>query len=128
MYIPYEPFSSLLSLTSDIFATWDEHLKEFTNVAREVTKKRSERFIPIKIAAAHSKLQERTAYLRGFRKQHEQLRVMTGPTRNLKVLGGEGVMDVDMEEEVRLAYESVKNVDVLDVTPGALRAYAPPAV
>ena len=27
----------------DIFRTWDEHIKEFTNVAREVTRKRSER-------------------------------------------------------------------------------------
>jgi len=27
-------------------------------------------------------------------------------------------MDIDMEEEVRAAYESVKNIDVLDVSPG----------
>jgi len=30
---------------------------EFTNVARDVTRKRSERFIPIKVDAAHVKLQ-----------------------------------------------------------------------
>lgn len=42
---------------------------------------------------------------------------MTGPTRGLKSAGG-ALTDIDMEEEVRLSYESVKNVDVLDVSVG----------
>ncbi|KAF8870591.1 cytoplasmic dynein heavy chain 1 [Gymnopilus junonius] len=112
---PYDTFERLLSQTTNIFRTWDDQVKEFTNVAREVTRKRSERFIPIKIAPAHAMLQERTRYLRDWRKQHEQLAVMTGPTKGL---GGVG-MDVggmDMEEEVKEAYEVVKRIDVLDVS------------
>ncbi|KAL0957517.1 hypothetical protein HGRIS_001310 [Hohenbuehelia grisea] len=58
-------------------------MKEFTNVAREVQRKRSERFIPIKVVPAHARLQERTRYLREWWKQHEQLAVMTGPTKGL---------------------------------------------
>ncbi|KAI0042887.1 hypothetical protein FA95DRAFT_1563857 [Auriscalpium vulgare] len=115
LYTPYETFERLLAQTATIFRTWDDLIKEFTNVAREVTRKRSERFIPIKVVAAHGKLQERMRYLREWRKQHEQLAVMTGPTKGL---GGVG-MDVggmDMEEEVKEAYEVMKRIDVLDVS------------
>ncbi|KAJ3727228.1 dynein heavy chain, N-terminal region 1-domain-containing protein [Lentinula guzmanii] len=114
-YTPYETFDRLLSQTTNIFRTWDDQIKEFTNVARDVTRKRSERFIPIKIIPAHAKLQERTRYLRDWRKQHEQLAVMTGPTKGL----GSAGMDIggmDMEEEVKEAYEVVKRIDVLDVS------------
>jgi len=113
----------------NIFRTWDDLMKEFTNVAREVTRRRSEKFIPIKISPAHAKLQERCRYLRDWRKQHEQLAVMTGPTKGLGgsfagagvAAGVVGVRDtggMDMEEEVKEAYEVVKRIDVLDVSVG----------
>ena len=43
---------------------------------------------------------------------------MTSSTRTFKSLGADGPLDIDVDEEVRLSYESVKNVDVLDVSPG----------
>jgi len=43
-----------------------------------VTRKRSQRFIPIKVVAAHEKLVEQVRHLREWRKQHEQLTVMMG--------------------------------------------------
>jgi dynein heavy chain 1 len=104
---------------------------------RPVTRKRAEKFIQIKITPAHAKLQERLAYLRRFRKQHEQLKVMTGPTKGLMTAAGAGAARaltngeaatattaaarkpaIDMEDEVRLAYEAVRGVDVLDVSVG----------
>ncbi|TFK68520.1 hypothetical protein BDN72DRAFT_677591 [Pluteus cervinus] len=116
-YTPYETFDRLLAQTLNIFRTWDDLIKEFTNVAREVTRKRSERFIPIKVVPAHAKLQERTRYLRDWRKQHEQLAVMTGPTKGLGGIGGGlEVGGMDMEEEVKEAYEIIKRIDVLDVS------------
>ncbi|PPR06552.1 hypothetical protein CVT26_000730 [Gymnopilus dilepis] len=112
---PYDTFERILSQTMNIFRTWDDQIKEFTNVAREVTRKRNERFIPIKVVPAHAKLQERTRYLREWRKQHEQLAVMTGPTKGLGGVGME-VGGMDMEEEVKEAYEVIKRIDVLDVS------------
>ncbi|KAF8991378.1 dynein heavy chain, N-terminal region 1-domain-containing protein [Cyathus striatus] len=103
-YTPYETFDRLLTQTMGVFRTWDEQMKEFTNVAREVTRKRAEKFIPIKVLPAHGKLMERVRYLKDWRKQHEQLAVMTGE------------MGMDMEEEVKEAYEVVKRIDVLDVS------------
>jgi hypothetical protein len=119
LYTPYDTFERLLSQTMAIFRTWEELMKEFTNVAREVTRKRSEKFIPIKVVPAHLKLQERVGYLRDWRKQHEQLAVMTGPTKGLGVadIGGFGAT-MDMEEEVKEAYEVMKRIDVLDVSEG----------
>lgn len=119
-YTPYETFDRLLGQTQNIFRTWDDQIKEFTNVAREVTRKRNEKFLPIKINPAHAKLQERTRYLRDWRKQHEQLAVMTGPTKGLGGMGME-VGGMDMEEEVKEAYEVVKRIDVLDVSVGSWR-------
>ena len=115
---PYDAFERLVSRTLNTFQTSDERMKELTIAAREVTKKRNEQFIPIKITPAHAKLQERTRYLREWQKQHEQLVVMTGPT--LKGLGGVGmeVGGMDMEEEVKEAYETVKRIDMLDVSIG----------
>ncbi|KZT09045.1 uncharacterized protein LAESUDRAFT_696464 [Laetiporus sulphureus 93-53] len=115
LYTPYDTFERLMSQTEGIFRTWTDNMKEFTNVAREVTRKRSEKFIPIKIAAAHAKLQERINYLRNWRKQHEQLAAMTAPTKGLSGVGVE-IGGIDMEAEVKEAYEVIKRIDVLDVS------------
>lgn len=113
-YQPYDSFERLLSTAQSTFRTWDEQIKDFTNVARELTRKRGEKFIPIKIVPAHAKLQERVRYLQEWRKKHEQLAVMTGPTKGLST--GKEVGDIDMEEEVKEAYELIKGIDILDVS------------
>jgi dynein heavy chain 1 len=84
-------------------------------------RKRNEKFIPVKINSAHVKTQERVAYLRDFRRTHEQLRVMTETQGGLKGLGSENMLDVNMEEEVRSAYEGLKPVPVLDTSLGKSR-------
>ncbi|KAJ8651627.1 hypothetical protein O0I10_012803 [Lichtheimia ornata] len=135
MYMEYDDFEKTTAGAEAVFQTWDDLIKEFTNVARDVTRKRSEKFMPIKINAAHAKLQERVTFVRAFRKQHEQLhqtivRVMTSPRakKSTVVVDGQvnsvmeeeesiSISDINAVEEVKLAYESVKNIDVLDVTP-----------
>jgi hypothetical protein len=89
-----------------------------------VARKRNEQFIPIKIIPAHAKLREQTSYLWDWRKEHEQLAVMTGPTKGLGGVGME-VGGVDMEEEVREAYEVVKRIDALDVSVGTCFIFRP---
>ncbi|KIJ92278.1 hypothetical protein K443DRAFT_13708 [Laccaria amethystina LaAM-08-1] len=112
-YTPYPTFERLLAQTTGIFRTWDDLIKEFTNAAREVTRQRSEKFIPIKVLPACGKLVERVRYLREWRKQHERLAVMTGPTRGLGVgLGGEriDVLDVSVEgTEIWVTTENAYN-------------------
>lgn len=67
-YSPYPTFDCLLAQTTGIFGTWDDLIKEFTNVLREATRKRRDNVIP-----AHWKLVEWV----------EQLAVMTDLTRGL---------------------------------------------
>jgi hypothetical protein len=91
-------------------------MKEFTNFAREVTRKRNERLFLSRLFPAHAKQQKRTRYLGDWRKRHEQLVVMTGLTKGLGGVGMEvGGMDM---EEVKEVYEVVKRVDVSDVSVG----------
>lgn len=139
MYTSFGTFESLLSQVSEIFTTWDDLIKEFTNVAREVTRKRNEKFLPIKINANHitSGLKSRIEYLRNFRKHHQQLVGMVSPTKGVIGIGGGAVPagssvlvgtgtdaatglgllgGLDMQEEVRLAWDEVKNVEVLDTS------------
>jgi hypothetical protein len=79
-------FDWLLSQTMNIFQMWDYLIREFTDIAQDIIKrKQTEKFISIKVQPAHAKLQERTRYLRDWRKQHEQPAVMMGP---MKGLGG----------------------------------------
>ena len=130
MHYEYGEFEKLMNASDDVFHTWDDQLKEFTNVAREVTRKRSEKFIPIKIVPRHSATQERLQYLRTFRKAHEQLQrtvanVVEAHENATQRRGddkghllSESFGDMDASGEVRQAYESLKDVDVLDLSAG----------
>ena len=130
MHLDYDDFEKATAGCEIIFQTWDEQVKEFTNVAREVTRKRSEKILPIKINNVHTKLQERITFVRAFRKQHEQLyntilKVMkpdhpfqsSGPNSNANSTFA--ISDVNALEDVKAAYECVKVIDVLDVGQGS---------
>lgn len=131
LHLDYREFRSLMKTAGAIWRTWDENLKEFTNVARESTRRRNEKFIPIKIAARHEKTQERLKYINTFRVNHEQLQRtivnVLGPkgltSADSAGAGSDGAViveeigDVDAVEEVAQAYSALKNVDVLDVSP-----------
>ncbi|KAG6004495.1 Dynein heavy chain cytoplasmic [Claviceps maximensis] len=127
--LDYQQFETLMRTCDGIFRTWEENVKEFTNVAREVTRRRNEKFIPIKINKRHSELESRIRYVGTFRDNHEQLQRtivnVLGPKATIpgvtETTGSNGVVveeigDVDAVEEVRQAWEALQNVDLLDVT------------
>ncbi|KAJ0425536.1 dynein heavy chain, cytoplasmic [Aspergillus carlsbadensis] len=132
LHLDFREFRTLIKITDTIWKTWDENLKEFTNVARESTRRRNEKFIPIKINARHEKTQERLNYINTFRVNHEQLQRtianVLGPKSTsagdaAAGTGADGAViveeigDVDAVEEVVQAYGALKNIDVLDVSP-----------
>ncbi|KAJ1561744.1 hypothetical protein HK405_002984, partial [Cladochytrium tenue] len=124
MYMEYDDFDRATEGCEEVCRTWEDQVKEFTNIAREVTRKRSEKIIPIKFNSAHTKLQERIKFVRAFRRQHEQLyntilRVMKPDkvSNASKESAPVNLPDVNPIEDVIMAYESVKNIDVLDVSP-----------
>ncbi|KAF8477357.1 dynein heavy chain, N-terminal region 1-domain-containing protein [Kalaharituber pfeilii] len=130
MHLEYKDFEALMNAAEAIFKTWDENVKGFTDIARDVARKRVEKFIPIKVVARHQKTQDRLVYIRNFRHTHEQLqRTITnvlGP-KSYDSIGSaltgrdgaviEDIGDVDAVEEVAQAYAILRDVDVLDVSP-----------
>jgi len=124
MHMEFAEFSNIIEDCESVFQTWEENIKDFTNVAREVTRKRSEKFIPIKIYPAHQKLRERLNFLKSFRQQHDQLR--TTVSFVAKSEKGSGIDDLtgsDINDEIRLAYECIRDIDVLDISPGKKDLY-----
>lgn len=131
IHLDFRDFEALMENADRIWANWDESIREFTNVAREVTRRRNEKFIPIKIYPRHTKTQERLNYIRTFRVNHEQLQrtivTVLGSNQHNGVADLEAeetqavlveeIGDVDAVDEVTQAYGALRDVDVLDVTP-----------
>ncbi|KAK4683210.1 dynein heavy chain [Podospora pseudoanserina] len=134
--LDYQEFSRVIKQADSIFRVWDDSIKEFTNVARDVTRRRNERFIPIKINPRHGDLQARLKYVATFRANHEQLQRtivnVLGPKTDVNGVseGANGTVvveeigDVDAVEEVKQAWEGLKDVDLLDVTPEGTAKWA----
>ncbi|OLL22334.1 Dynein heavy chain, cytoplasmic [Neolecta irregularis DAH-3] len=128
MHLEFNDFNTLMDSAEDVFRTWDDQIKEFTNVAREVTRKRAEKFIPIKINAKHTKSQERLAYVKAFRRGHEQLQqtiknVLTSTSPGDFEGALDGISDIDAIEEVTQAFAALKDANVLDVSAEGTEAW-----
>jgi dynein heavy chain 1, cytosolic len=130
MHLEYPEFRDMMKKANAVWKAWDENLKDFTNVAREVMRRRNEKFIPIKIQPRHQKTLDRLQYVDTFRVNHEQLQrtivnvlgskspasaATNGSVGEVPVLIEE-IGDVDASEEVAEAYAALKDVDVLDVS------------
>ena len=100
-----------------IFKAWDEQSKEFVSVAREVTRKRSDRFVPIKIHAVHCLLQERIQFVSNFRSLHEKLVFTLHQTLKQK----SAMLGIDGESallQVENSLALIKEIDLFDVSQG----------
>ncbi|EMR09626.1 hypothetical protein PNEG_02210 [Pneumocystis murina B123] len=130
MHLEYMHFIKLMRLADEVFKTWDDQLKEFTNMARDVTRKRSEKFIPIKITSQHIKTQERLAYIKTFRQGHEQLRSTIFDVLETSKLSSDenytrfdGIRDINIMNEISESYSLLKTIDVLDISPEGTRQW-----
>ncbi|KAF2143585.1 uncharacterized protein K452DRAFT_224111 [Aplosporella prunicola CBS 121167] len=137
MHQEFPDFDATMRLAEGIWRAWDENVKEFTNVAREVSRRRNEKFIPIKISPRHIKTQDRLKYITTFRRNHEQLqrtivnvlgsktsaRELTDGAKGSEAVIVEEIGDVDAVEEVAQAYAALKDVDILDVSPEGTRIW-----
>ncbi|KAH6598857.1 hypothetical protein BASA50_003364 [Batrachochytrium salamandrivorans] len=134
MIIPWEEFDYCIRKTDHIFRLWEEQLKEFINVARELVRKRSEKFLVLKINPAHTPLQERLSFVHSFRRQHEDLcntilKVIRSETALLQKssfaphsAAAQRAKGLDLEasgaqQDVLAAFDTIRNVNVLDLSP-----------
>lgn len=137
MSLPWPEFEELMTSVNTIWDTWDEQIKSFTAVAREITKRKNTEFVPVKVNPRHSQTQDRLRYIQKFRNEHEQLQKTiinvlgsksgaNGLSRTedsgaaiIEELGG-----ADAVEEVANAYNIVRHVDVLDVSEKGTAVWA----
>ncbi|KAK9478362.1 dynein heavy chain, N-terminal region 1-domain-containing protein [Lipomyces japonicus] len=119
MNLDFTEFTRVIAVAEDVFTNWDSQIREFTNVAREMTRKRSEKFIPIRIKAKHIATQERIDYIKSFRQAHEKLHStimnVLGPQE--KSSGSSQISADEIAEELNEAYSILRDVDVLDISP-----------
>jgi dynein heavy chain 1 len=125
-YLPFEEFEQVLTSCEEIFSTWEEQLRDFINVSREVSRKRLDKFLPIRVTAAHAKFEERIKYVRNFRKQHEYLYATVGKVFIDKKTSGktEPLLSASVLTEIERAYDHVKPVDLLDLSEEGTQIWA----
>ncbi|XP_076442165.1 cytoplasmic dynein 1 heavy chain 1-like isoform X5 [Babylonia areolata] len=135
MHIPYDEFEKVLASCFDVFSAWDDEYDKLQGMLRDLMKKKREEHLRMvwRVNPAHKRLQARLDHMRKFRRQHEQLRqviirVLRPTTKGRTGTPGAEEQDMKTEpvvdeaadanaiEEVNLAYENVKEVDVLDVS------------
>ena len=138
MHLAFGDFETVMGEAENIWNTWDEHAKDFTNVARELMRKRPEKFMPIKLAGRHTRTQDRMTYIRNFRFNHEQLQrtivtvlgnksasdLAADENGGNEVVMVEEIGHVDAVQEVAQAYAALKDVNVLDVSPEGTQIWA----
>ena len=133
MRMSYRDFESIMAKTSAIWQAWDDNVKEFTNVARELTRRRNERYIPIKFNSPHMRTRDRLKYIQTFRTNHEHLHTTIqnvlspedGPGQDDESKAGffEEMGDVDAIQEVSEAYAALRDVNVMDTSEGGTLAW-----
>ncbi len=125
MLLDFTEFERLYHLSENVFLAWDDQIKDFTNIAREITRRRSEKFIPIKIVSRHDNTRERISYIHEFRYTHEQFEQTIKRVLNFKP-GENGRRETslptmgyaDALKELGDAYSVLTNFNVLDVSEG----------
>ncbi|KAJ3372368.1 hypothetical protein HDU91_003796, partial [Kappamyces sp. JEL0680] len=132
LVMPANQFAKLTSDLSRVFELWDDNIKEFVSVAREMSRKRSEKFIPIKVASHHTVLQERLNYLVQFRNHHDQL-VLTiekvvNAQKSVKGAGAPSLLDLGLSADAALsqihgAMDALRSVDALDISPEGVEGW-----
>lgn len=135
MHLEFREFQNIIKATDHVWLTWDENMKDFANVSRDVIRRRNEKFIPIKVEARFKQTRDRLRYINTFRINHEQLRDtianVLGDEQDV-VQNSDGTSgpvyleemgDVDAIEEISQAYSVLKDVDVLDVSEEGTRIW-----
>lgn len=99
MSLSLERFNQEIQQLNSIFDTWDRQVKEFTNVARELLRKRGEKFLFVKINSKTVPMKERIREAQSFRLSHNEL---------LDTLS-----KVNMDQkELDYAYDAIRDVDL----------------
>ncbi|KOS13271.1 cytoplasmic dynein heavy chain 1 [Malassezia pachydermatis] len=111
MQLVYTTFAATMAIVDEMLDEWEENVKEFVYVARNITRKRGDKFIPIKITSPFMALRARLAYIGRLRRAHEELVEMVHVGRYGKAQGVEGSV-----QDIEHALDGLRHIDVLDTS------------
>lgn len=103
-----DQFYNLCDTLNNLFSVWEEQSKDFCKLARELTRKRREKFIPVRVNAPHAELQERLSFLVKFRKEHETLLESVNQLSE----DGEDFQKSVILAQITKAFQHVRDVDI----------------
>ncbi|KAF7306378.1 Dynein heavy chain [Mycena indigotica] len=106
--VPYTTCENHFVDAATVFETWRKHCREFSCVAREVGRRRAERFIPIKVVTPHYVLQERVREFQELRHKHARLEELPQSGDAYEVF--KTVELVDISPEGQVAWEMAKHL------------------
>ncbi|CAL4060939.1 unnamed protein product, partial [Meganyctiphanes norvegica] len=137
MHIPMDEFEILINSCMNIFNSWEDEYEKLQGLLRDILKKKRDEHLKMvwRVSLGHKNLQSRMEELRKFRSQHEQLRIVI--LRVLKPkkiyssseeISDTGKYEMDKDDitaidDVSLAYETVKEVDALDLSKEGLEMW-----
>ena len=136
--LSYDAFQDIVRAADSVWSTWEESVREFTTVARDLIRKRHTEFVPIKIAPRHTQVKDRLEYVNTFRRNHEQLQKTIinvlgrgpGPDAPSRPTSADGIAileeigDIDAVQEVADAFHAIRDVDVLDTSDNGTQLWA----
>ncbi|KAI3646052.1 hypothetical protein MP228_008980 [Amoeboaphelidium protococcarum] len=109
MNMPFSAFKQNMDFLFDqIFTVWDEQCREFVTAARDLIRRRGEKFIPVKVNAQHESLKDRLDYILQFRTNHHLLEETLE-----KIYQSESAVTV---QDLGEAYGLFKTLDICDVS------------
>ncbi|WFC97970.1 hypothetical protein MYAM1_000690 [Malassezia yamatoensis] len=110
MQMAYDASMAALTSALQVLQEWDELVKEFVYIARDLTRKRAEKYIPIKVTANHAALRTRLEYLQRFRSAHQELVEMVDVSRTWSSTS------TPLMAELSAAMDPMQLIDALDVS------------
>ncbi|KAG7885719.1 hypothetical protein KL938_000751 [Ogataea parapolymorpha] len=115
MELAYADFKLISDQVDDLLNNLDDHIKDFTTMARELLRKRSDKFIAVRIVVP-DELKKAVSKAAGFRSQHEELReIVSNLVKATKVTA--------YLEELDYAYSAVETANPLDIGTEGQRAW-----
>ncbi|KAG7861843.1 hypothetical protein KL939_000864 [Ogataea angusta] len=115
MELAYADFKLISDQVDNLLGNLDECIKDFTTMARELLRKRSDKFIAVRIVVP-SELKEAVSKAAEFRSQHEELKeIVSNLVKATKV--------TEYLEEVDYAYSAVETASPLDMGTEGQRAW-----
>lgn len=70
---PPETLRNIWETVEDLQTNWEGHSRDFSSMARDVMRRRSERYVPVRIEPAFREIHAGVAYLVRLRDQHDSL-------------------------------------------------------